>query len=99
MIVPVISVRGQTDHCADGWALATQTQKSGGIVNQSNIVILKKTRSICLLYGIVSLVAGLINFSVLNEHGLGMIMVTVAVLGFWRISHKVKLIMKTEGAQ
>lgn len=65
-------------------------------MNQSNIVILKKTRSMCLLYGIVCLVAGLINFSILNEHGLGMVMVTVAILGFWRISHKIKMVMATE---
>ena len=68
-------------------------------MNQSNILILKKTRSMCLLYGILSLMAGLINFSILNEHGLGMIMVTVAILGFWRISHKVKSVMVTENAK
>ena len=68
-------------------------------MNQSNIETLKKTRSICLLYGIVSLIAGLINFSILNEHGLGMIMVTVAILGFWRISHKVKGVMASEGGK
>ncbi len=67
-------------------------------MNQSNIAILKKTRSMCLLYGIVSMTAGLISFSVLNEDGLGIVMVAVAVLGFWRISHKVKSILATEGS-
>ncbi len=52
----------------------------------------------CLLYGIVSMTAGLISFSVLNEDGLGIVMVAVAVLGFWRISHKVKSILATEGS-
>lgn len=68
-------------------------------MNQANITILKKTRSICLLYGIVCLVAGLINFAILNEQGLGMVMVTVAILGFWRISHKAKSIMVSEGGK
>ncbi len=66
-------------------------------MNPSNAVILKKTRSMCLLYGVVCLTTGLINFAILNEHGLGMIMVTIAVLGFWRISHKVKGVMLNEG--
>lgn len=68
-------------------------------MNQANILILKKTRSICLLYGIVCLVAGLMNFAILGEEGLGMMMVTVAILGFWRISHKAKKIIESEGAK
>ncbi len=68
-------------------------------MNQANITILKKTRSICLLYGIVCLVASLVNFTILNEQGLGMIMVTVAILGFWRISHKAKTILESEGGK
>lgn len=68
-------------------------------MNQNNIELLKKTRSICLLYGIVCLVVSLINFSILDEQGLGMIMVTVALLGFWRISHKAKSIMESEGGK
>jgi|CXWL01.1.fsa_nt_gi hypothetical protein len=66
-------------------------------MNQSNAIILKKTRSMCLLYGIACLMTGLINFSILNEHGLGMILGTIAILGFWRISHKMKSVMGSEG--
>ena len=65
-------------------------------MNTANLEILRKTRSTCLLYGVLSLLVGLVNFAVLNEYGLGMIMVTIALLGFWRIAHKVKRVILSE---
>jgi uncharacterized membrane protein HdeD (DUF308 family) len=58
-------------------------------MKDSNIAVMHRVRKMCLLYGIISLVLGLINFTE-HEYGMGMILVTIAILGFWRISHKVK---------
>jgi hypothetical protein len=66
-------------------------------MNDSNIAILQRVRKMCVLYGIVCLVMGLVNFSE-HDYGMGMILVTIAILGFWRVSHKVKVVMTTEGA-
>lgn len=65
-------------------------------MNQENLETLKRTRSMCLLYGIACFMAGLINLAFLDQEGLGMILVAIAVLGFWRISHKVKAIIRSE---
>ncbi|MBL8012846.1 MAG: hypothetical protein JNN05_03265 [Candidatus Omnitrophica bacterium] len=68
-------------------------------MNSSNLVLLRKSRSLCLLYGVISLTVGLVNFAVLNEYGLGMIMVTIAIFGFWRISHKIKGVLLSENVK
>lgn len=68
-------------------------------MNASNLTILQKSRSSCLLYGVVCLVVGLVNFAILDELGMGMIMVTIAIFGFWRISHKIKSVMLSENVK
>ncbi|GEM_PF-3751398 len=65
-------------------------------MNQNNAILLKKARSMCLLYSIVCLLTGLYSFVVFQEQGLGMVVLTIAALGFWRISHKIKLILRVE---
>jgi hypothetical protein len=65
-------------------------------MNKDNVTVLQKARSMCLLYGIACLVAGLISFSLWDEQGLGSFLLVVAIFGFWRISHKVKFILASE---
>jgi hypothetical protein len=65
-------------------------------MNRDNVVLLQKARSMCLLYGIACLVAGLISFSLWDERALGSLLLLVAIFGFWRLSHKMRSILKTE---
>ncbi len=65
-------------------------------MNKENVVMLHKTRSMCVLYGIACLVAGLFSFAIWDEQGFGSLLLAVAIFGFWRISHKVKTILKSE---
>lgn len=65
-------------------------------MEQINISVLKKVRSMCLLYGIACLLGGLVSFAILDQDMLGAILVVVAILGFWRVSHKIKLVLKSE---
>ncbi len=65
-------------------------------MNKDNVVLLQKMRSMCLLYGVACLIAGLFSFAVWDEEGLGSLLLAVAIFGFWRISHKVKGILQTE---
>lgn len=68
-------------------------------MNPSNVTILQKTRSMCLLYGILCLTVGLVIFSVLQSDigiGLSMVMASIAIFGFWRIAHKMKRVIATE---
>jgi uncharacterized membrane protein HdeD (DUF308 family) len=64
-------------------------------MKDSNIAVMHRVRKMCLLYGVISLVLGLINFTE-HEYGMGMILVTIAILGFWRIAHKVKAVAVSE---
>ena len=65
-------------------------------MEKDNVTLLKKARSMCLLYGIVCLLTGIVSFAILDEHGLGMVIMTIAIFGFWRVSHKIKEILKAE---
>lgn len=70
-------------------------------MNSANVTILQKTRSMCLLYGVLCLTVGLVIFSVLQSDegiGLAMIMASIAIFGFWRIAHKMKRVLATENA-
>ena len=65
-------------------------------MNKDNVAVLKKARGMCLLYGITCFVAGIIGFAVWDAYALGSLLLLVAILGFWRISHKMKYILQTE---
>ena len=65
-------------------------------MQRENVALIKKTRSMCVLYGIACLVAGVISFSLWDEQALGSLLLLIAVLGFWRISHKMKAILSSE---
>jgi hypothetical protein len=68
-------------------------------MNKDNVILLEKARSMCLLYGVACLVAALISFVLWNEQGLGSLLLVVAILGFWRISHKVRGVIASEQPQ
>ena len=65
-------------------------------MNPENVAALKKARSMCLLYGVVCLLSGLAGFTLYDQDLLGSILVVVAILGFWRVAHKIKLVLKSE---
>ena len=65
-------------------------------MNQNNALLLKKARSMCVLYSVVCLLAGLVSFMFFQEKVLGMAVLTIALLGFWRISHRIKQILMVE---
>jgi hypothetical protein len=65
-------------------------------MNTENVAQLHKARSMCVLYGIACLVAGLFSFAIWDEQGLGSLLLAVAIFGFWRVSHKMKAILKSE---
>jgi len=62
----------------------------------SNLATVKKTRSMCLLYGIACLMAGLFSFLLWDEQALGSLLMLIAILGFWRISHQMKAVLNSE---
>lgn len=68
-------------------------------MNQSNAELLKKARSMCLLYSIVCFLTGIVSFIFFREQDLGWVVLTIALFGFWRISHRIKQILKIEDPQ